>query len=679
MADTGSHRVRMIDNVFIPVRDGTQLSARIWLGEADEPVPAIIEYIPYRKNDVKAVRDSMIHPFFAAHGYASVRVDLRGSGESEGILRDEYLEQELQDGEDVIAWVRSQQWCTGSIGMMGISWGGFNALQLAARKPEGLAAIIPISFADDRYADDVHYMGGCQLLENLSWSSVMFAEMTKPPDPRIVGERWMDMWKGRLDAVEPWLITWLSHQLRDDYWKHGSVSDDYTDIDIPVFAMSGFEDGYSNTVFRLLENISGPHKGWVGPWQHHYPHIADPGPRAGFLQEAVRFWDRRLKGIRNRVDDDAVLTVWHGDPVHPNELEDPRRGRWLAFREWPHPSIKTQTWNLDVYSLTPTPPEAPGPIAAAAQGEPTAAVEVATAPESGYGAGKWYGFVYPNDRPQDQRRDDGAALTIDSGPLSQTLDIIGRPVLELTFAADRPAAMVAVRLNDVHPDGAVDRLSYGLRNLTHDDSHETTTPLEPGRRYFVRVPLNYTARRLTPGHRLRVSISPSYFPLAWPSPEPVKLTVFPGRSRLLLPVFHGDIGPLETELAEDHVPDTIAVSHVADGSDSRRVIQDQRTGVTRLEVENDSGVRRFEDIDLELQRIRSEVYESSRSDYYATRAAVESHRIMRRQNWHIHTKTWTELTATATHYRIKASVVAHHNEEMIHQQIWDEHIPRNGV
>jgi hypothetical protein len=681
MNQNGSHRVRMIDNIFIPVRDGAKLSARIWRAESDTPIPAIIEYIPYRKNDVKAVRDSMIHPYFSAHGYASVRVDLRGSGESDGLLRDEYLEQELADGEDVIAWVREQDWCSGKIGMMGISWGGFNALQLAARKPEGLSAIIPISFADDRYADDVHYMGGCQLLENLSWSSVMFAECSKPPDPRIVGDAWLDMWKERLAVAEPWLISWLTHQVRDEYWKHGSVSDDYTDVTIPVFGISGFEDGYSNSVFRLLENTSGPRKGWVGPWQHHYPHIADPGPRTGFLQEAVRFWDRWLKGVENRVDDDPVVTIWHSDPVHPNKPEDPRSGRWLAFREWPHPAVKTHAWSLDVCALSPLGAAAPGagPAQDSASGEPTVRVDVATSLESGYGAGKWYGFIYPDDRAQDQRQDDGAALTIDSGPLEQEIDVIGKPVLELTFSVDKPVAMVAVRLNDIHPDGAVDRMSYGLRNLTHDETHETASPLEPGKRYFVAVPLNYVARRLTAGHRIRVAISPSYFPMAWPSPEPVNLTVYPARSRLLLPVFEGDTSALETTLPENHVPDTIAFSYVQEGSNSRRVIHDQQNGVTRLEVDNDSGVRKFEDIDLEIQRVRSEVYETSRSDYSATRAAVESHRTMKRESWQIHTKTWTELTATETHYRVKASLIAHHNGEMIHQQIWDEHIPRNGV
>ena len=179
--------VRTVDNEYIPMSDGVRLSSRLWLPETETPVPAILEYIPYRKNDGKAERDSMIHPYFAANGYAAVRVDLRGSGESEGILDDEYLAQELKDGEEVLRWIADQPWCDGNVGMMGISWGGFNALQLAARQPKELKAIIPVCYTDDRYADDIHYMGGCHLLANLAWSSVMFALGTLPPDPRIAG------------------------------------------------------------------------------------------------------------------------------------------------------------------------------------------------------------------------------------------------------------------------------------------------------------------------------------------------------------------------------------------------------------------------------------------------------------------------------------------------------------
>lgn len=233
------HEVRRDDHVWIPLSDGTRLSARVWrpVSSDDVPVPAILEFIPYRLNDLTAQRDSIHHPYLAGHGYAGVRVDLRGSGNSDGILADEYLERELADGEEVLAWLADQPWCDGTTAMMGISWGGFNALQIAARRPPSLKAIATLSSTDDRYADDVHYMGGCLLSDNLSWASTMFAYNSCPPDPAVVGPRWRDMWRERLEHCEPWLVEWLRHQRRDDYWRHGSVCEDYAAVGCPVLAV----------------------------------------------------------------------------------------------------------------------------------------------------------------------------------------------------------------------------------------------------------------------------------------------------------------------------------------------------------------------------------------------------------------------------------------------------------
>ena len=125
-----------------------------------DPVPALLEYLPYRKRDGTHVRDALTHPYFAGHGYAAIRVDMRGNGDSDGLMLDEYAKQEQDDALEVIAWLAKQTWCTGKVGMFGISWGGFNALQVAARKPPALKAIVTICSTDDRYEDDIHYKGG---------------------------------------------------------------------------------------------------------------------------------------------------------------------------------------------------------------------------------------------------------------------------------------------------------------------------------------------------------------------------------------------------------------------------------------------------------------------------------------------------------------------------------------
>ena len=282
-------RVREIEHRVIRLADGCGLAARMWLpaDAEDDPVPAILEYLPYRKRDGTAARDEVVHPYLAGHGYACVRVDIRGNGESEGLMEDEYSEQELADGKEVIEWIAEQPWCTGKVGMMGISWGGFNSLQIAALKPKALKAIVTVCSTDDRYTDDIHYMGGCLLNDNLTWSSQMLGYSSRPPDPALVGERWKEMWVERLEAMPLLAANWLKHQRRDAFWEHGSVCENYRAITAAVLAVGGWADAYSNAVPRLLDGLRSPALGLVGPWVHKYPHIGYPGPAIGFLQEML--------------------------------------------------------------------------------------------------------------------------------------------------------------------------------------------------------------------------------------------------------------------------------------------------------------------------------------------------------------------------------------------------------
>src|SRR6266481_2938898 len=235
---------REIENVFIPLKDRTLLAARIWLPADAEsrPVPAILEYLPYRKRDGTAERDQLMHPYFAAHGYAAVRVDIRGTGESDGVLPDEYLKQEQDDCLEVLEWLAAQPWCTGACGMIGISWGGFNGLQVAARRPAQLKAVISVCSTDDRYADDVHYMGGCLLNDNLQWASVMFGYMSRTPDKALLGDAWRDVWLKRLQHQPLLVAHWLRHQRRDAYWKHGSICEAWGAIARPVYLVGGWAD-----------------------------------------------------------------------------------------------------------------------------------------------------------------------------------------------------------------------------------------------------------------------------------------------------------------------------------------------------------------------------------------------------------------------------------------------------
>ena len=538
--DEALREVRRLDYVWIPMRDGARLAARVWLPTDAEsrPVPGILEAVPYRLSDGMATRDARIHPYWAARGYACVRLDLRGSGESEGLLEDEYHPQEQEDLLEVIAWIAAQPWCSGAVGMTGISWGGFNSLQLAARRPPALKAIVTLMSTDDRYADDVHYKGGCVLATDLlHWSTCMLHWQCLPPHEAALGERWRELWQQRLAANTPWVHTWLEHQRRDAYWKHGSVCEDYSAIQVPVYAIGGWADGYTNSVPRLLEGLPGPRKGLIGPWPHAFPHTVTPGPAIGFLQEALRWWDHWLKGVDTGVMDEPMLRVWLQDYAPPAPWMDEVPGRWAAEDVWPSPRIEARRLRLEADGvLRPDGGGVTDAEAAAAHGAEGGRLSILGAQLCGADAGAWCGESQPSDFAPDQRAAEGQSLCFTSTPLPERLEILGHPRLSLRFASDRPLALVAVRLDDVAPGGVSRLVTSQVFNLTHLTSHEHPRRLEPGREYEASIALDAIAQSFPAGHRLRLALSPTYWPWAWPSPEPVTLTVVAGESVLELPV-----------------------------------------------------------------------------------------------------------------------------------------------
>ena len=672
IVDTYPHDVRELEHVVIELSDGCRLAARIWMpvDAHQHPVPAVLEYIPYRKRDLRTPEDSVSHPYVAGHGYAVVRVDLRGSGDSDGVLTDEYLQQEWDDGLEVLDWIADQPWCDGTIGMLGISWGGFNGLQLAALRPPHLKAVITVASTDDRYADDVHYMGGCLLGDNLSWSAIMFANNTCPPDPDLVGEAWWDMWHQRLDGSGLWLDTWLRHQERDAYWRHGSVCEDYGAIQCPVLAISGWADGYSNAVFRLLAHLEVPARGLVGPWSHTYPHLARTEPRVGFLQESVRWWDHWLKGHDTGIMDEPALRVWMQEAVPPTTQYDARPGRWVAEPSWPSPRIATLSMGL----------EAEGGLSPGTTTTADRPLRVSSPLRTGLHAGKWCSYAAGPDQPGDQREDDANSLTFDTAPLDDPIEILGPPVVELDVAVDRPVAMLAVRLCDVEELGASTRVTYGLLNLTHRDGHEHPTHLEPGQRYTVRIPCNDVAYAFRPGRRIRLAVSTSYWPLAWPPPEPTTATVWPATSRVHLPV--RPPRPEDDDLRTLPPPEGARPADRAVLAPERRawrLVRDLGTDEFRLEVDDEHGAYRIEATGTELEVNGWECYTARGDDVTSVAGRVRWEMAFRRPGWDVTTETETVLTSTPRVFRLEASLVAHAHGTEVFRRTWNHEIPRGFV
>ncbi|WP_299822237.1 CocE/NonD family hydrolase [uncultured Jannaschia sp.] len=659
--------VRELEHVEIPMPDGTRLAARIWMPEdADSaPVPAILEYIPYRKNDKTLERDAARAPWLAARNYAYVRVDLRGTGESEGVMKDEYTEIELADGCDVIAWIADQAWCDGGVGIVGISWGGFNGLQLAALRPPALKAVVTICSTDDRYADDIHYMGGVPLGEQLSWASVMFGINTLPPDPAHVGERWREMWHRRLDESGLWLETWLGHQARDAFWKHGSVCENWTDIEVPVYAVSGWADGYCRSVLRLVENLRGPVKGLIGPWAHRYPHLGAPGPAIDWLSEETRWWDHWLKGHDTGIMDEPPLRLFLQDHAEPRSHYAERAGHWIAEPAWPSPNIDATRFGL-------------GADGTLGGDGPRAGGELSVASPLWVGAhgGKWCSYAHPGDQPGDQRRDDAGSLVFQTAPLDRDLHLVGDAVLHLKCRVDRPVAQIAARLVDVAPDGTATRIAYGLMNLCHRDGHETPAPAVPGEDMAVTLMFKPVAQTLPAGHRLRLSLSTSYFPIAWPAPEPVTLTVLPAGSDLVLPL-RAEPGPRMPDFPPPRAGEPLeVVVHTAPRSEWR-VTEDMDTGRMTIEIRDHEGASTIEPQQFFHFAEGWERYSVVPPDPGSAEGEAIWVHEMSRDGWSVRAETHTRLTCDTKSFHIVATLRAWEGDSLAREHEWSVSIPRH--
>tara|TARA_Y100000294_G_scaffold4652_1_gene4724 strand:- start:4418 stop:6484 length:2067 start_codon:yes stop_codon:yes gene_type:complete len=518
--------VKEIEHCWIPMTDGTRLSARLWLPQTqgNHPTPAIIEYIPYRKRDMVRLRDERNHPVFARHGYACIRVDMRGSGDSEGLMADMYSPEEISDGLGVIQWIAEQDWCNGKVGMMGTSWGGTSSLQMASLRPDPLKAIIAVCATDNRFNDDIHHMGGCLLTDTLEWGATLPAILASPPDPETVGPNWREMWQERLDRSTFPLENWIRHETRDAYWRHGSVSENVEDISCPMLLVGGWVDRYSNTVMNLLSRSNNPSWGIVGPWGHHYPDAAAPGPGINFQAEALRWWDRWLCGRQNGIEEEPRLRVWRQEYVPPQNKILERPGSWIAENQWPSPNVTPRTYLLGSGSLNDS-----------AEDDREKTAFVPNSLRTGSASGDTGYFGRDGGLPLDQREDDALSLVFDTVPLESPIDILGHAVVNVTLEVDQPVAALVVRLNDVAPDGTSSRVSFGICNLSLDQDGAKDNGLKPDTPRTVEIQFPNTAYRFGKGHRIRLAFSSSYWPLIWPTPKLARMTLYPGQTRLSLP------------------------------------------------------------------------------------------------------------------------------------------------
>jgi predicted acyl esterase len=508
-----------MEQAWIPMKDGVRLAATLYMpdgAKAQDKFPALLEYLPYRKDDGTAAGDYPKHSYFARRGYVSARVDIRGFGASEGVPPErEYSEQEQTDGEQVIAWLAHQSWSNGNVGMFGISWGGFTALQMAMRHAPGLKAIVAVHATGELFHDDVHYVDGMAHVDEFELNMDMAQGWTGAPDysteEKVLGPRF---------DTPPWSLLYLRHQHDGPFWRDRVKP--LSEITIPSFLIGGLQDGYRDNVTDMLMKSKAPIKAIVGPWNHSFPNDADFGPRVEWRDQAVRWFDHWLKGRDTGAENDPRLVMFmqHWRPPDPSLQTVP--GEWRREDVWPPADAKDSTLFLQSNHTLADPAG-------------TADVHrLKYVPTIGVEAGFWWGELLSDPRPVD-----AFSLVYDSAPLEGDVAILGRPHAFLQASTTATQADWFARLSDVAPDGTVTQITGAGINGAQRDSPREPRELEPGKVYPLDIEMHLTSWVFPKGHRIRVAVSNALWPMVLPTPYAMTTSLALGGnhgSRLVLPV-----------------------------------------------------------------------------------------------------------------------------------------------
>jgi uncharacterized protein len=503
---------------FIPMKDGVRLAVTLYMPDghgAKQRFPALLEYLPYRKDDGTAVRDYGNHAYFAKRGFVGARVDIRGFGASGGTPTDrEYSAQEQQDGDAIIAWLARQPWSNGKVGMFGISWGGFNSIQMALRKPPALKAILAVEATEELFTEDVHDMDGVFHFDEFELTMDLDQGRSGAPDfsldESVIGPR--------MDS-SPWSLSYLKHQRDDAFWR-APIVHPIEQLQVPAFLIGGYQDGYRDSIPRMLEKVKAPLKAWIGPWNHNFPNGSDYGPLYEWRDQAVRWFDYWLKGRDTGVLQDPRLLVYIQHSHAPDSQLKEVPGEWRAD-EWPPRGLAPTTFYLQ--------PE----HRLAAQGQQTGRDDLRYVPSIGVEAGFWWGELLTDQRPID-----AYSLVYDSDVLGDDVAILGRPRVTLQAAADATLANWFVRLSDVAPDGQVTLVTGAGINGAQRNSTSHPEDLVPGKVYPLSIDLHLASWVFPKGHRIRIAVSNALWPMLWPTPYPMTTSLMMGgsdASRVVLP------------------------------------------------------------------------------------------------------------------------------------------------
>ncbi|GLF97473.1 CocE/NonD family hydrolase [Streptomyces yaizuensis] len=658
-------------DVRIPVhgsRGATTLFARVWRPLTDEPVPVLLEYSPERLTDTTVARDAQRHPWYAGHGYASVRVDARGHGNSGGTPDPAGLPTSpavLADAVDVVDWLATRPWSTGRIGMFGIGWGGACALGTAGLDPEPLAAVVAVCCGADPYAD--LYPGGAATADATALTAAdQLSAGCRPPDPVHTGDDWRERWLERLAAVEPAAHHWLAHQLRDDFWAAaGAGPQALAAARAAVLAAGGWYDPHRETVLRLLATLPADRvRGLIGPWSHQYPDHGRPGPAIGFLQETRSWWDHHLKGIDNDVMAGPALRLWSESPG-----PDPA-GRWTGLPARPAPAVTPVGYELHGG------PDGPGLVVASPQC-------------TGLEAGPY--LPDGSATTGDQRADDARSACFEF-PVTgeEPLEILGSPRVTLRLRLAVPHGLAVARLCDIAPDGTSTPVTLGVLDLSARHGTERAHAWPPGTTEDVSFALTATGHTFRPGHRIRLAVSSAYWPWFWPPPGAAGFLLAPGGSLLELPVREspdgpdgpdrpGRVRPPEAE-PEAAAGPLIGTAGTLDGPSrpARLLTRDPEAGWWRLEtVPVPGGTQVLPDgLEVTDEALHTRTVQE-RDPHSAGITAVRHTRLHRPAlGWDTSVETRSHVCADADDFTLRDEVVCRHGTEIVFHRTWEKRIPR---
>jgi uncharacterized protein len=645
---------------FLEMDDGVRIAVSLHFPETPPPWPVVFEARPYRKDDFSDAT-AIYRRFCDEGGLAVCRADVRGTGSSEGAAEDEYTPRELQDHVATIGWLAEQAWSNGNVGMYGTSYSGFNSLQVAALRPPSLKAIIPIYATDRRYTDDVHYGGGARRgIDFLDYPAYMVALNALPPVPSVYGEGWREEWLRRIEANEPWELTWLDHQNEDDYWRHGSVFFDYGAIEAATLVIAGHADGYRNMAFRAFEQLAGPKSILFGPWSHMSPRLSMPGPRIDHVPVMNAWWTRWLGGDAS-VRTGPPISIFVRRWTDPEPDLDAYAGEWRAEPEWPPARLAH-----DRRPLTSAAARAEAPAGGTAMDGTEDVLEIRG--DVGVTASIWCAATLPFGLPWDQRPDEAFSLVYD-WPVTEETEIMGHPRVDLSVAATAPVAFVSAKLCDVAPDGRSAMVTRGILNLTHRASHERPEALPPGRPVTATIELDATSYVFEPGHTIRLDLAGSDFPSSWPPPLAGAIEVDRAGSALILPVLHGP--PL--------LPPPVFEPGHPEPSRPERVHWEIREDVLARErtvAIDHGGVRGRSGLADASDRYRGEIRVRSH-DPGACLATAGASLELAWDEASVRTEAWATLRSDPRTWRLSIGLSVFEGDERIADRRWDRTAPRN--